>query len=191
MTAAPTAYTRTIVDLGGPALAPEDVVAAWHLGPTPVVLAHFLRRAVSPADLDRFRRHFDAAVATVAPFPGVVDLLETLRRNGFPLGVYTTATRRAANLMLGNARLDRLFPAVVGGDEVDRPKPDPLGLLLACERLNVDPENAVYVGDAEVDLRCARAAGALGIHAAWGTPAARTGDPVAYHPADVLRLVTD
>lgn len=190
MTHAPRAYADTIRELGGPVLSPEQVVAVWHIGPTVVVLEHFLGRVISDGDLDCFHRHFDAAVAAVRPFPGVVDMLAALQRENVRLGVYTTATRRAANRMLGTTGLAGIFPVVVGGDEVDAPKPSPAGLELACRRLGVQPMEAIYVGDAEVDLLCAAAAGALAVFAGWGAPAAAGMPPhhPARHPGDVVRI---
>ena len=42
------------------------------------------------------------------------------------------------------------------------------GLLLCCERLGVDPENSVYVGDSPTDGQAARAAGMKSIGVLWG-----------------------
>jgi HAD superfamily hydrolase (TIGR01549 family) len=188
MTSAPTAYARAIRDLGGPELSPDQVVAAWHIGPTPAVLTHFLGRPVSPDDLECYFRHFEAAAATVRPFPGVVEMLGRLTEAGYRLGIFTAATGRAARRALAVAGIAGHLPTVVCGDEVADPKPAPLGLLLACERLGVTPAQTAYVGDAEVDLRCAQAAGALGIHACWGAVARFR--PAARRPADVLSLLT-
>ena len=68
MTSAPQAYADTIRSLGGPDVSPSDVVAVWHIGPTPVVLEHFLGRPVSLPDTERFHRHFADVVASVEPF---------------------------------------------------------------------------------------------------------------------------
>jgi phosphoglycolate phosphatase-like HAD superfamily hydrolase len=95
MTSAPQAYADTIRSLGGPDVSPSEVLAVWHIGPTPVVLEHFLGRPISPCDTERFYRFFDAVVANVEPFAGVVDMLDALSRSGHRLGVFTTATHRA------------------------------------------------------------------------------------------------
>jgi HAD superfamily hydrolase (TIGR01509 family) len=187
MTCAPTAYATAIRELGGPELSPDEVVAAWHIGPTPTVLAHFLGRPVSPDDIECYFRHFEAAAATVRPFPGVLEMVGGLRQAGYRLGVFTAATRRATTRTLAMTGLAGDFPIVVCGDEVADPKPAPLGLRLACQGLGVTPAETAYIGDAEVDLLCAQAAGALGIHASWG--AAARFHPAAHHPADVLSLV--
>jgi HAD superfamily hydrolase (TIGR01549 family) len=191
MTFAPNAYADTIRSLGGPEVSAKQVVAAWNIGPTPVVLAHFLGRPVSPADIECFHSLFEAAAARVQAFPAVVEMLDALRDMGYRLGIYTTATRRAATLMLATAGLSGHFSTVIAGDEVSEPKPAPTGLQLACGQLGVSEADAAYVGDTEVDLRCAQAAGSLGIHAAWGAPGlVRTEfGPVARHPTDVIELL--
>jgi len=156
-----------------------------------VVLKHFLGRPVSLRDTERFHRHFADVAATVAAFPGVVEMLDALSRSDHRLGVFTTATRRAATSMLTAAGLAEYFPVVVGGDEVSRPKPAPDGLELSCRRLGTGVTGAVYIGDAAVDLQCAEAGNASGIHAAWGSvngiaPMAKR---IAQRPRDVVELV--
>jgi HAD superfamily hydrolase (TIGR01549 family) len=191
MISAPEAYADTIRSLGGPEVSPSEVVAVWHIGPTPVVLEHFLGRPVSLRDTERFHRHFADVAATVAAFPGVVEMLDALSRGGHRLGVLTTATHRAATSMLIAADLAGYFPVVVGGDEVSRPKPAPDGLELTCLRLGTGVTDAVYVGDAAVDLQCADAANASGIHAAWDSVniIEPTAERIAQRPHDVVELV--
>jgi HAD superfamily hydrolase (TIGR01509 family) len=190
MTVVPAAYAATIRALGGPPVAPADVVATWHIGPMPVVLAHFLGRPVGDADVECFHRHAEAATAAVRPLPGVPEALDGLAAAGHRLGVFTSATRRGALRNLAAAGLDRRFAAVVCGDEVDRPKPAPDGLLAACRRLGASAAATAYVGDAEVDIRCAEAAGALPVHAAWDAPAPIAGCRlVAHHPDDLSTLL--
>jgi phosphoglycolate phosphatase-like HAD superfamily hydrolase len=118
-------------------------------------------------------------------------MIDTLLSERYRLGIYTTATRRAAMNMLVRTELDGRFATVVGGDEVSQPKPHPHGLQLTCRSLGVITTEAAYIGDAEVDLQCAQAAGAQGIHASWSTPTATmTGHShVARHPHEVAGLI--
>jgi HAD superfamily hydrolase (TIGR01549 family) len=190
MTLAPRAYADTIGSLGGPRVSPDEVVATWNMGSTPVVLGHFLRRTVTSHDVDCFYRHYESVMAAVRPFPGIPGMLSALRREGRRIGVFTHATRRAAAITLAGAGLDRFRLTIVGGDEIAEPKPAPEGLRLACRRISVTPAAAAYVGDAESDLQCALAAGSLGIHARWGSAAhATTPHLAAANPADVPVLI--
>lgn len=191
MALAPQAYADTIRCLGGPTVTPGEVVAAWNIGSTPVVLEHFLGRAAASRDIDCFYANFEALIPAVQPFPGIPRMLRALRRQGYRLGIFTHATRRAANLTIAAAGLDRFRLALVGGEEIAEHKPAPEGLLLACRRLNVAPSCVAYVGDAETDLQCAAAAGSLGIHARWGIVTAGVNQPclAAGQPADIPRLL--
>ena len=56
----------------------------------------------------------------------------------------------------------------LGADEVPAAKPEADGLLLCCQRLGVEPENSVYVGDSPPDGQAARAAGLKSIGVLWG-----------------------
>lgn len=192
MTAAPQVYADTIRLLGGPDLSIREVVSAWHVGPTPIVLERFLRRPVTSEDLDCFYERFEATIATVRPFRGVRAMLDALARQGYALGVFTASTRRAVTCALSATGLERRFTTVVAGDEVRRPKPAADGLLIACQRLGVRTEESVYIGDAVVDLECAQAAGSRAIHAVWSASAtlASGSHATAHQPRDVVRLLT-
>ena len=74
---------------------------------------------------------------------------------------------------------------------MNRPKPAPDGLELSCLRLGTAVTEAVYVGDAAVDLQCADAANASGIHAAWGSVNGTAAGPkrIARRPHHVVELV--
>lgn len=190
MSLAPQAYADTIRCLGGPEVSPGQVVATWNMGSTPVVLGHFLGRAVTSRDIDCFYSHFKSVMAAVRPFPGVTGMLSSLRRAGYRLGIFTHATRRAAAITLAGAGLGRFQLTLVGGDEIAEPKPAPEGLQLACRRMNLPPAAVAYAGDAESDLQCALAAGSLGIHARWGTSdVAATPHLAAARPGDVASLL--
>jgi len=181
-------YVDTIRLLGGPDITAEDVLSNLHIGPARVMLEHFLSRPILDDDMERFFAAYEQAITGVQPFPGVVNLLEELRHAGYRLGLFTSATRRAAMLVLATAGLDRLFDEVVGGDEVAHPKPAPDGLELICRKLGVRPGETAYVGDAVVDVACAISAGALAIHARWGyAPGVEIEAHVAAErPADIL-----
>lgn len=184
-------YVETIRTLGGAEVTTRDVLANFNIGPTSVLLNHFLGRPIVPQDLDVYFGVYEAAITNLQPFAGVVDMLTKLRDKGYRLGLYTTATRRAVDLILPKTNLDSSFDVVVAGDEVTRPKPDAEGLQQVCQKLGVQTRDAAYIGDAEADLVCATSAHAVAIHAAWATaPVQFVGRHfVAQQPNDVVMLV--
>lgn len=98
---------------------------------------------------------------------GVRRVLEALHRRDLPLAV--VSSRRRAPLLEGleQTGLRRFFRAVVGLDDVQRPKPDPEGLLKALRALAVAPERSLFVGDSELDIEAGHRAGATAWRAVW------------------------
>ena len=187
MDAVPAAYVRTIREICGREVTSAEVVDVWHIGPTPVVLAHFAGRAVDDGDVAAYYRHFESVVLGVRAFDGVRAMLEDLARD-IPLGIVTTATRRSAEPMVRAAGLADLVEVTVAGDEVERTKPYPDALFAACRLLDVAPPATAYVGDRPTDLACAESAGAVPVLAGWSgheVPATH----VAATPGDVRHVV--
>ncbi len=92
-------------------------------------------------------------------FEGVDDLLHRLEAAAIRVGVVTSKSRDAVDLAFRIVPPPVRFDTVVTLDDTDRHKPDPDPILLALERMRVDPGHAVYVGAAPYDVQAARAAG--------------------------------
>jgi HAD superfamily hydrolase (TIGR01509 family) len=90
--------------------------------------------------------------------PNAVGTLEDLGRNGLRLAVVSNWDC-SLPLQLTKLGLDRFFSTVVTSAEIGHPKPDPAPFRLALERLGVQPERALHVGDGTEDEEGARAAG--------------------------------
>ncbi|PIQ83374.1 MAG: hypothetical protein COV75_07810 [Candidatus Omnitrophica bacterium CG11_big_fil_rev_8_21_14_0_20_63_9] len=122
------------------------------------------------ADLDEEqRRHQDYDVAVL---PGVGPVLDSLKRRGIMLSLYTSDRKEHAHAILARASLDAYFATLVGGGCVTHPKPDPEGFVLACQRVNVKPADSVYISDTAEDLRMGLAGGArkvIGVASGLGT----------------------
>ncbi len=81
----------------------------------------------------------------------------------YRLAVVTSRPRYEALAFLAQYDLAGLFSAVITRDDVRRLKPHPMPVLKAAEKLGVSPRQCVMVGDTEVDVRAAKAAGALAV----------------------------
>ncbi|MCC7077430.1 MAG: nicotinate-nucleotide--dimethylbenzimidazole phosphoribosyltransferase [Acidimicrobiia bacterium] len=80
----------------------------------------------------------------------------------FRLGAVTNTahmTESDVRHLLARVDLDTLLEVVVTSVDVGAAKPDPAGLLVACERLGVGPGTALYVGNEATDAAAAAAAG--------------------------------
>lgn len=110
-----------------------------------------------PEWLDHYRNHYSARERKeLRPFPGAVPLLENLSREGIQKAVVTN--RRNARVSVEAVGLSAFFEAIVGLDAVERPKPYPDSLLLGLKLLDVKKEEALYVGDTDIDMKTALAA---------------------------------
>lgn len=84
---------------------------------------------------------------------------------------------------------DRLFSALVFGDEVPRRKPHPAALWLALQRIGLEPAVCVYVGDAPEDVAMARRAGMAAVGITGNSPVPQR--LRASHPEVLIDRITD
>jgi len=98
-------------------------------------------------------------------YPGVEDTLRELKKHA-KLGVVTSKTAERTRLILD--KLDIEFDYVVSPKTGLRGKPAPDQIMFCLAMLNVDPQDAVYVGDMQVDYWAAERAGIDFIHATYG-----------------------
>jgi pyrophosphatase PpaX len=115
-----------------------------------------------------YRAHNEPLHDTLEACVGMEDVLVRLHEGGRRLGIVTAKRRSTVELAFARVPVAHLFETVVGGDETEKHKPDPEPLLLAAERMGVDPATAAYVGDSPFDMRAAKAAGMFAVAVTWG-----------------------
>jgi len=120
-------------------------------------------RRIADRYYEEFHRRVDRGLRL---YPGVAETLERLRDR--PIATMSTRRREEARHMLRVAGIDGCFRAIVGGDEVPRPKPSPDLPRHAANALGVPPSGTAVVGDSPVDILAGRAAGARTIAATYG-----------------------
>jgi HAD superfamily hydrolase (TIGR01509 family) len=90
--------------------------------------------------------------------PGAVELVERLRGRT-RLGLASNSPRHLVDSALATARITDAFDAIVTSDDVAESKPAPDIYLLACERLGVEPADALALEDSASGIAAAKAAG--------------------------------
>jgi phosphoglycolate phosphatase-like HAD superfamily hydrolase len=122
--------------------------------------------------------HERAAIPQSRPMPTVLDELDRLA--GLPTAVVTLLPVDVATQVLVENGIGvgpgTPVDLIVGRDAVIRPKPEPDGVLAACRRLGVPPEQSVMIGDSTWDAEAAGRAGVgfVGVPAAAFDPSTRT-----------------
>ncbi|MFQ5521086.1 MAG: HAD family hydrolase, partial [Candidatus Methylomirabilia bacterium] len=119
------------------------------------------------------------------PFPGVLEAVHALGRQGLVLCVVSNTGRTPGVILrqvLADVGLLDRFRVTSFSDEVGFRKPRPEIFHLTLERAGVDPARAVHVGDSpEADIAGARAAGMRAIHfAPDGCPESEIADLVVH-----------
>jgi phosphoglycolate phosphatase len=93
---------------------------------------------------------------------GAKTVLQQLKRR-YRLGLVTSGDRERVESQLRGFALLRTFRARVCGGETERNKPDPGPLQAVLERMKLDAEECVYVGDTPEDVAMSRGAGVRAI----------------------------
>jgi HAD superfamily hydrolase (TIGR01549 family) len=122
--------------------------------------------AVSDEQAKRLRQlHAEAYAdrsAGVRPLPGAKQLLRTLKQLKVPWAIATSGYIESAGPTIEALEVPADVP-VITRDQVAHAKPDPDLFIAAADRLGVDIEHSVVVGDSVWDLLAARRARALGV----------------------------
>lgn len=136
--------------------------------------------------------HLQKHRGLMRPFEGIPRLVAALKADGYALGIVTSKTRREFVTDF-EAIFDSpgSFGISICADDVPRPKPYPDPLLAYLAQCSISPREALYIGDAVYDSRCAQGAGVDFALARWGNTSGQA-VPARYVfacPADALRLL--
>jgi pyrophosphatase PpaX len=150
---------------------PDD--SAWMAGIGTPLYKQLALYARSPEELDMLRERYRAYQFihhdnVIKEYPGTTGVLENLHARGLVMGIVTSKGNELAKRGLELTGLAKFLPVVIGADSVTKHKPEPEPVLLAIERLGVQPGEAVMVGDSPHDISSGNAAGVATIGALWG-----------------------
>ena len=112
-------------------------------------------------------------------YPGVPETLARLNHMG--MAVLTNKPERISVRILKELGLARYFRAIYGGNTFESKKPDPFGAKKILGEFGVTAQEALLVGDSEVDVQTARSAGTLAAAVNYGFGV----HDRAVHPADI------
>lgn len=117
---------------------------------------------------DDFRSHYLLhAYDKTRPYPGVPDMLATLKARGKKLAVVSNKLQAGVEAICRRFFSDTVSVAI-GEREGIRRKPAPDTVLEAMRILDADAETTVYVGDSDVDIATARNCNLACISVLWG-----------------------
>ena len=139
-----------------------------------------VRSFLGPTLEDTFMKHFDAnrvdAIIDeyreiniamhadyVTEMEHATEVLTALKNDGYRMGI--VSNKQTASLMVGVELLEMqdFFEVVLGSDLFNPEKPDPAGIDLALEQMNVDKGGVIYIGDTPSDIIAGQRAGSFTI----------------------------
>lgn len=97
----------------------------------------------------------------------VVELIKEYRQKGFKIAIVTGKDHYRTVDILKYFSIADYFDVLVCADDVLEPKPSPIPILKALEKMKISAENAVMIGDGYNDILSARNAGVKSILTLW------------------------
>ncbi len=137
--------------------------------------------------MERFIVHYESTAGTrSSAFPHVLETLQRAREYGVKQVVVTNKETRFTERVLQRHGLADAFDMVICGDSLPVKKPDPAVIRHCLSALGVTAGEALFIGDSEIDVSTAKAAGVI----CWAVPYGyNLGKPIADAMPD--RIVPD
>ena len=111
-----------------------------------------------------YREHYHDGTV---PYDGILPFLRKMKNCGFRMAIVSNKADPMVQL-LRTLYFDDLISVAVGELEGVARKPAPDLVEIAMHRLGCTAENAVYIGDSEVDIETAKNAGLPCMSVGWG-----------------------
>lgn len=163
------------------------------------LVARGVPAGTGPAELEqvlaKFHEHYQIhSMDNTCPYEGIPELLRALRSAGVQLAVVSNKVDYAVKDLCSKFYPD-LFDAALGETPERAKKPAPDMVNLALNQLHALREQAVYIGDTEVDIETARNAGLDEILVTWGFRDRRDlqergAKQLAETPEEIYRIIT-
>lgn len=102
------------------------------------------------------------------PYQGVPELLDALTSRGITMAILSNKPHDFTELMVSKLLSRWQFDSVTGALPSVPKKPDPTAALKITRQLDVRPVEFLYLGDTDVDMETATAAGMYPVAALWG-----------------------
>lgn len=124
-------------------------------------------------------------------FPTVLPVLAHLQQAGLKLAILSADTDDLVQKFVQNHQLQGYFTAALGLEPDGLNKPNPMLYQKICDRVGVNPENTVIVGDSGYDWQMGHAVGAGVIGIRWGNVAAVPAREVDVAIADLAEIAVE
>jgi phosphoglycolate phosphatase-like HAD superfamily hydrolase len=153
------ALNQTFAEFGLPQMTPQEVKRHTGRGDCSMISLFGERR--QEAGVRFLEIHDEDYLQHITPLAGAEKLFLWLQEKNIPCAIVTSKSQKRAEAQLDVLGWTALIQSVIGKIDGRPEKPDPTPVLLACEALNVTPQQTVMIGDGIADMKSASRAGAL------------------------------
>lgn len=130
--------------------------------------------------LSFYKKHLCTATR---PYPHVLETLGLLKEKEYRLTIVTNKPAEFVQPILEGLGFDDLIEYFLGGNSLERKKPDPLPLQHLCKKLNIDIDECIMVGDSKNDIQAANACGMQSIGVTYGY---NYGEDISVYNPDII-----
>jgi HAD superfamily hydrolase (TIGR01549 family) len=167
------------------------------LTPDATLISTYAQRQDILKRLDHFDQRFREAIKAeelTQPFiEGTLATIDELRKKGCKIAILSLRPEAELKALLRTLRAPRRFDYVSGRDTPPAAKPARESVLEICGAAGASPERTIFVGDTDIDLNTARAAGVEYFHAGWSKEPSSRSVPdcnlVLQRPGELVILV--
>lgn len=127
-------------------------------------------------------------------YEGVTEALKQLKSMGMKLAVASNKTHQFTENIINHYFGSNLFNSVYGKSEERPVKPDPSIVNVIMKDMNIEPSDAVMIGDTSIDIKTGKNAGIKTIGCTWGFRTleeltSAEADFIAYTPEDIINFI--
>ncbi len=109
-----------------------------------------------------FREYYlSHPVVYTKPYPYIPEILELIKKKDLFTGVITNKIASVSEKILKELDLMKWIDVLVGAETTSEKKPSPKPVLYALEKLNIPNDEAILIGDSEVDIQAGKNAKTL------------------------------
>lgn len=117
------------------------------------------------------------------PYSNVLKTLHALKEKGYILAIVTNKPFRFVAPILEGLKMEGFFELILGGDSLEKKKPDPLPLVHVCETLGYDIQSSLMIGDSKNDIQAANACTMDSVGVTYGY---NYGEDIALHKPSLI-----
>ncbi len=145
----------------------EDILGTFG-EPLYVTIEKMLPQITAEVGAEIYRSfHYEHFIDLISIFPGIIELMEELKKRGCKIGLVTSRLRHTTEIGLRKYDLEKYFDTIVTCDDTEKFKPDPEPALVALEKLGSRSEESIMVGDSMFDILCGKGAGVKTVLVGW------------------------